>query len=294
MPHGRGMDSAIDHRDGFATVADGLRLHYRDYPGSTVRPAILCLPGLTRNARDFADFAYIFAPRFRVIALDFRGRGESDFDPQPERYNPLTYAGDVQQLLDQLGIAGAILVGTSLGGLVTMILATMAPHRVVAAILNDVGPELEQAGLARIKSFVGKDLRFKRWEEAGAAIAANNAHLPASYSSSDWSKAARRACREENGEIRFDYDMAIANVFSAANAGAKVDLWPMFSTLARKPLLLVRGEKSDLLSDATLERMIQAAPQARSVVVAGAGHAPTLTEPDATVAIDAFLGEVAP
>ena len=282
------------YRDGFLTVTDGIRLHYRDYPGRGGHAPILCLPGLTRNSRDFAQFADAFSPRFRVIALDFRGRGDSDHDPVPARYNPLTYAGDVQQLLDRLGIGQAIFVGTSLGGLVMMILATMAPGRIVAAILNDVGPELEQAGLARIKSFVGKDLRFKSWDEAGAAIAGNNAHLPASYSSSDWSKAARRACREKNGEIRFDYDMAIANVFSAANAGAKVDLWPMFSTLARKPLLLVRGEKSDLLSDATLERMIQAAPQARFVVVAGAGHAPTLTEPDAVAAIDEFLGEVAP
>lgn len=281
-------------RDRYLVVPDGLRLHYRDYPGSIDRPPLVCLSGLTRNARDFAGFAHIFAPRFRVIAVDFRGRGESDFDPLPQRYNPVTYAGDVLQLLDDLALDQAIFVGTSLGGLVATILATMAPHRLAAAILNDVGPELEQAGLDRIKSFVGKDLRFKSWTEAGQAIAANNMNLPATYSPADWAEAARRACREENGEIRYDYDMAITNVFSAANAGAKIDLWPMFSTLAQKPLLLVRGEKSDLLSADALERMTQAAPHARSVVVAGAGHAPTLTEPDAVAAIDEFLGEVAP
>jgi pimeloyl-ACP methyl ester carboxylesterase len=283
-----------DDRDGFVAVPDGLQLHYRDYPGASERPPILCLPGLTRNARDFADLAELFSPRFRVIALDFRGRGESDFDPQPERYNPLTYAGDVQQLLDRLGIAQAIFVGTSLGGIVAMILATLAPQRVAAAILNDVGPELEQGGLDRIKSFVGKDLRFKCWDEAALAIAANNAHLPANYSRADWIKVARRACREEDGEIRYDYDMAIANVFSAVSAAPKYDMWPMFDALAAKPLLIVRGEKSDLLSPESLERMRDRAPTARAVVVAGAGHAPTLIEPDAIAAIDAFLTEVAP
>lgn len=283
-----------DFRNGYLVVEDGLRLHYRDYPGSGDRPPLVCLAGLTRNARDFADFAQIFAPRFRVIALDFRGRGESDLDPLPQRYNAMTYAGDVLQLLHDLVLDQAIFVGTSLGGLVTMILAAMAPHRLAAAILNDVGPELEQAGLDRIKSFVGKDLRFKSWEEAGAAIAANNAHLPETYTPDDWARAARRVCREENGEIRYDYDMAIANVFSGANAKTKGDLWPMFASLAQKPLLLVRGEKSDLLSDSALDRMKQAAPSAEKVVVPGAGHAPTLVEPEAIAAIGAFLAKVAP
>lgn len=281
-------------RDRYLVVRDGLRLHYRDYPGSTERPPILCLHGLTRNARDFADFAEQFSPQFRVIVLDFRGRGRSEFDSQPERYNPLTYAGDVQQLLDQLGLDCAILVGTSLGGIVVMVLAAIAPQRIAGAIINDVGPELEQAGLDRIQSFVGKDLRFRSWEEAAATIADNNARLPETYSLADWISAARRVCREEHGEIRYDYDMTIANVFNAVSAAPKYDMWPMFAALAAKPMLIVRGEKSDLLSSEAVERMIAQAPNASAVTVAGAGHAPTLTEPDALTAIDAFLGEVAP
>jgi pimeloyl-ACP methyl ester carboxylesterase len=283
-----------ENRGGSLTVTDGISLHYRDYPGSGERPPILCLHGLTRNARDFADFAEIFSPRFRVIALDFRGRGESGFDPQPARYNPLTYAGDVQQLLDQLGITEAIFVGTSLGGIVAMILAAAAPQRVAATILNDVGPELEQGGLDRIKSFVGKNLRFHSWEEAALTIAANNAHLPANHSEADWIKVAKRACREQDGEIRYDYDMAIANAFGAASAAPKVDLWPMFAALAQKPLLMVRGAESDLLSAEAFERMKQAAPGAGAVVIAGAGHAPTLVEPEAVAAITAFLNAVSP
>jgi pimeloyl-ACP methyl ester carboxylesterase len=286
--------TSSEFRDGALITRDGLKLHYRDYAGSGDRPPLLCLPGLTRNARDFADFAELFSPRFRVLAPDFRGRGDSEFDPLPARYNPLTYAGDVQQLLDELAIARAIFVGTSLGGLVTMIVATTGPDRIAGAILNDVGPELSQDGLDRIKSYVGKDLRFKSWEEAGAAIAANNCHLPASYSRSDWVNAARRACREQDGEIRYDYDMAIANLFSAASASPKVDLWPMFAALAQKPLLMVRGEHSDLLGAEAFERMRRAAPAAQSVVVPAAGHAPTLTEPEALATIDGFLSWVAP
>jgi len=282
------------YKDGFLALSDGLRLHYRDYPGSRDLPPIVCLHGLTRNARDFAEFAEIFSPRFRVVAPDFRGRGESDFDPQPGRYNPLTYAGDVQQLLDQLGIEQAILVGTSLGGIVAMVLATIAPQRVTAAILNDVGPQLERGGLDRIQSYVGKDLRFKNWEEAAAAIADNNNGLPATYSQADWVKAAQRACREEDGQIRYDYDMAIANVFRTVSAAPKYDMWPMFASLANKPLLIVRGENSDLLTGEALNRMRDQAPNAKAAVVAGAGHAPTLTEPDAISAIEAFLSEVAP
>src|SRR3954447_2903681 len=136
-------DRAPRFEDRYFTVRDGLRLHYRDYPGSADRPPLLCLHGLTRNSRDFADLAQRYSPRFRVLALDFRGRGGSDYDPLPLRYNPLTYAGDVIELLDQLAIGQAIFVGTSLGGLVTITVAAMAPQRIVATVLNDIGPDID-------------------------------------------------------------------------------------------------------------------------------------------------------
>src|SRR4051794_6311323 len=135
------------YEDQYLTVTDGLRLHYRDYPGGAGKPPLLCLPGLTRNSRDFAEFAERYSPRFRVLALDFRGRGLSDYDPVPARYIPPTYAYDVIQLLEQLAIPEAIFVGTSLGGLVTMAVAMLAPQRIAAAILNDIGPELNHVGL---------------------------------------------------------------------------------------------------------------------------------------------------
>jgi pimeloyl-ACP methyl ester carboxylesterase len=280
-------------RDDYVVVADGLRLHYRDYPGPAGKPPLLCLHGLTRNARDFANFADRYSPSWRVLALDFRGRGLSDYDPLPARYSPLTYAADVLQLLDQLAIPDAVFVGTSLGGLVTMAVAAMASQRIAASILNDVGPELTGDGLQRIASYVGKSPRFGAWDEAADAIAANNRHVPASYTRADWLKMARRVCREEGGAIRFDYDPAIAVPFETKGPVPRVDMWPLLRALGQKPLLVIRGEQSDLLSAATLEKMHEAVPDMKSVTVPGVGHAPMLDEPEAVAAIDAFLAEIA-
>jgi pimeloyl-ACP methyl ester carboxylesterase len=281
------------YTDGYFVARDGLKLHYRDYPGSADRPPLLCLHGLTRNVRDFALFAERHSPRFRVIALDFRGRGQSEYDPLPTRYNPLTYAADAIELLDQLGIEEAIFVGTSLGGLVTMAIAAITPQRIAATILNDVGPQLGQAGLDRIQSYVGRGERFGSWNEAAAAIRAQQATAFPKYDARDWLAMARRNCREREGKIVFDYDVAIANVFKAAGATPKVDMWPLFAALARKPVLVIRGALSELLSAETLAQMHAAATDMKSVTVPDVGHAPTLDEPEATAAIDKFLAEVA-
>lgn len=275
--------------DRYFTVRDGLRLHYRDYAGSDDRPPILCLPGLTRNARDFADLAERYSPRHRVLALDFRGRALSDYDPEPARYHPMTYAADVVEMLDHLEIPQATFIGTSLGGLVTMAIAVTAPQRIAAAVLNDVGPDVDPAGIDRILTYVGKDVRFKSWDEAGDAVSKNYGASFDRYTHEDWVNMVRRNCREENGEIRFDYDMAIAEPFRNAGATPEVDLWPLFAALGQKPLLVVRGEKSDLLTAATAGRMQKVAPHMKLAVVAGVGHAPELNEPEAVSAIDAFL-----
>jgi len=284
-----GSVAAERYADCYFTVRDGLRLHYRDYLGASEKPPLLCLPGLTRNARDFADFAERYSPRFRVIALDFRGRATSDYDPVPARYNPLTYAGDVIELLDHLGIDQAIFVGTSLGGLVTMVVAATAPQRIAAAIINDVGPDVDPAGINRILTYVGKDVRFSSWDEAADTIAANYGSKFDRFTHADWVAMARRNCREKNGEIRFDYDMAIAEPFRTAGPAPQVDLWPLFAALGHKPLLVVRGEKSDLLTAETAAKMQAVAPGMKLAVVSGVGHAPELSEPEAVAAIDEFL-----
>jgi pimeloyl-ACP methyl ester carboxylesterase len=280
------------YRDGHFVVRDGLRLHYRDYPGSSDKPPLLCLPGLTRNARDFEAFAELHSPEYRVLALEFRGRGESEYDPIPSRYAPLTYAGDVIEFLDQLSIPQVIFVGTSLGGLVTMTVAAIAPDRIAGAILNDVGPDLSKVGLDRIRNYVGRDLRFSSWDEAAHVIAENNNHVPASFAHADWLRMARRICRDKGGEIVFDYDPAIAIPFTTTGATPRFDMWPLFIGLAQKPLLVIRGEKSDLLTAAAAEKMRDVAPNAKFAVVAGVGHAPELDEPEAIAAIQEFLRSV--
>ena len=292
MSDGEDIAAAERYADRRLVVRDGLSLHYRDYPGAAGKPPILCLHGLTRNARDFADFAERYSPAFRVLALDFRGRGASDYDPLPMRYHPLTYAGDVIDLLDQLELPQAIFVGTSLGGLVTMTIAAIARERIAATILNDVGPDVAPGGVDRILTYVGKDVRFKSWEEAADRIASNYGAAFERYTREDWVNMAKRNCREDNGEIRYDYDMAIAEPFRAAGPTPQVDLWPLFQVLGSKPLLVVRGEKSDLLTAETAARMMRVVPGMKLVTVPGVGHAPELNEREAVAAIDEFLASL--
>lgn len=270
---------------------DGLQLFYREYRGNSEAPPLLCLHGLTRNSRDFDGFAQRYAGRFRIIAPDFRGRGLSDYDPVPARYVPATYAHDVVQLLDELGIAQAVFVGTSLGGLVTMLVADEQPHRIAGCVLNDVGPQLDQRGIERIRTYVGKPMRFADWNAAADYVAEINGPLPLSNTQEDWLSAAKRLCSEDGGAVVFDYDMAVAEPFNQPGDGAPLDMWPMFRNLGRTPLLIVRGENSDLLSVETAHAMVEAAAGSKLVTVPGVGHAPDLTEPAATAAIDTFLDQ---
>lgn len=288
------MSNAQRYRDGFFTVRDGIRLHYRDYPGPFEGPPLLCLAGLTRNSRDFADFAERMSPSHRVLCLDFRGRGESGHDPQPERYLPVTYAHDTIALLDHVGVAQAIFVGTSLGGLVTMLVAVLDEDRIAAAILNDVGPELDQRGIERIRGYVGgRPEGFASWAEAAASLRAYQGGLPENWDEERWQALARRLASErEDGSIRLDYDPAIAEPFRARYERPPTDAWPMFDALARRPVLVLRGEHSDLLSADGLAAMERRSPNVTTVTVAGMPHPPELSEPESVEAIDRFLGQI--
>jgi pimeloyl-ACP methyl ester carboxylesterase len=278
----------------FWTSSDGLRLFARDYAGADgeARLPVVCLHGLTRNSRDFEDVApAIAALGRRVLSLDMRGRGQSDRDPNGANYHLGTYAADVAALMDALGIACAVFVGTSMGGLITMTLATIAPARVAAALLNDVGPELHPAGIARIASYVGKRAQIGSWPDAAAyARSINEAAFP-DHPEEFWDRFARRTFREdENGRPALDYDPAIA---SAVAPGALPDLWPLFTAFAAgRPLALVRGGISDLITADIAERMKAAAPHLAVTEVPGIGHAPMLSEPEAGTAISRFLAAV--
>ena len=278
--------------DRYWSSRDGLTLHYRDYPGPADRPPLLMLHGLTRNSRDFEHVAARYTGDWRVIAVDFRGRGLSEKDPNPARYTPSTYAGDVIQLLDELQIDKAVFLGTSLGGLVTMIVATVAPERIAGVLLNDVGPELDLSGIDRIKTYVGKPVLFRDWDDATEQLRARSGDVHPRYDREDWLRFARRICRETDAGVEFDYDMAIAEPFNAGNTGEVPDGWPYYKALAGRPVLVLRGELSDLLSDAAAERMATEIPDVEVVTVPDVGHAPDLDEPAAAAAIDRLLERV--
>ena len=281
---------------------EGLRLHARDYAGASgpARLPVICLHGLTRNARDFETLApHIAARGRRVLALDVRGRGQSAWDPQPMRYNAATYVGDLLALMDGLAIARAVFIGTSMGGLITMLLAATRPAAVAAAALNDIGPEIAPAGMARINAFTGQAAAVANWEEAAAYAKAINGLAFPHYGPEQWAAFARRLFAEKDGRPAPDYDPAIAVALKppAPEPGQEQppppDLWPLFKALAGRPLLLVRGAESDILSRGTVQKMREAAPEMAYAEVAGVGHAPMLDEPEALAAIDALL-ETAP
>jgi pimeloyl-ACP methyl ester carboxylesterase len=285
-----------DYADRTWTSTDGLALHARDYGGGDgpARAAVICLHGLTRNARDFEEVApWIAARGRRVLAVDVRGRGESAWDAKPKHYVPLTYADDVLQLMALAGINRAVFVGTSMGGLITMTLASRRPSRVVAAVLNDIGPVLSPVGLARIAGYAGKSPDVAGWDEAAAYARAINADALPDYSDADWMAFARRIFRERNGRIQLDYDPDIRVPFATVKPLSDHAMWALYRHLARKrPMLLVRGETSDILAPETAQRMRKIAPHMAYAEVPGIGHAPMLTEPAARVALADFLDQV--
>lgn len=286
------MDTGYSDR--FWDSPDGLKLHFRDYPGSADRAPVLCMHGLTRNARDFAQLAEHLAGGRRVIVPEMRGRGESEYARDSASYVPSTYVGDVEALLEQEGIERVVAIGTSLGGLMTMLLAAKEPGRIAGAVLNDIGPAVEAAGLARIGEYVGQGRNFPTWMHAARAL--EDMHAPAhpEFETEDWLAMAKRNMTvQQNGRIGFDYDMSIAEPFKGGESGAPPDLWPAFDALRGAPLLLVRGALSDLLSRETAEDMAARHPDAELVTVAGVGHAPQLDEPEALAAIDRLVARAA-
>lgn len=280
--------------DRYWTSRDGLKLHYRDYAGPPDRPPVLCLHGLTRNSRDYESLAERLAGDWRVITPDFRGRGLSEYDPQPARYLPPTYAADVIQLLDELAIAEAVFVGTSLGGLTTMIVAAFAAQRIAGALLNDVGPELGSAGLQRIGGYVGQPALFADWDDAAEKLSATFGAVHPSYGREQWLRYAERVARETDRGVEFDYDMAIAEPFKQMDSAtaAATNAWPLFNALAGRPVTILRGETSDLLSADVAQRMRDSIPGAELVTVPGVGHAPDFDEPESVAAVDRLLQRV--
>lgn len=276
--------------------ADGLTLHFREYGSASERPPVICLHGLTRNARDFEALApHIAEQGWRVLVPSMRGRGDSEYAEESASYQLPTYVGDLMALLEQEGIERFVSIGTSMGGLMTMLLALAQPDRVAGSLLNDVGPVIETTGLDAIKTYVGQGRSFATWMHAARALRETHGASFPRFGIEEWITMAKRSlvlCN--NGRIAFDYDMKLAEpIFAADESAAPPDMWPAFDALAGKPLALLRGELSQLLSRDTFAEMQRRAPDAIAATVPEVGHAPTLDEPEARTAVDALLARIA-
>lgn len=279
--------------DGWFWSLDGLRLHYRDYAGPADKPVLLCLPGLTRSARDFDAFAHAHAERWRVVSVDLRGRGESAYAKDSLSYVPLTYLQDLHALLSAARIERFVGIGTSLGGLLVMLLIATHREAIAGAVLNDIGPVVEPGGQARLRGNVGRGANWPTWMHAARDLAGRNAAVYPDWGIADWLDHAKRLCRlTPQGRIVFDYDARIAEAFRLPGGDAGLDLWTGFDALAEVPVLSVRGELSDVLSAATQGAMAARHPGLRTVEVPRTGHAPTLAEPAAAEAVAALLAAV--
>ena len=278
-------------KDYFFQTTDGLRLYARDYPGPDANaPVLLCLHGLTRNSKDFASLAEALASDFRVVVPEQRGRGLSDYAEDVSRYSLLQYVEDMQGLIVELGLQRLWVVGTSMGGLMTFALNALSPGLIARAVINDIGPEIAQAGLDRIKSYVGVAGPFEDWKEATAYLSSITAEIFPDWTDAQWSDFARQCYIEREGQIVIDYDPQIATPLATQSNDTEAGtLWSLFEAMASIPSLLVRGELTDLLSPECVARMQKVHPSMEVLSVPNVGHAPMLNEPGVTEAIRRFL-----
>ena len=276
---------------------DGLELYARDYrhqPENNDQPVILCLHGLTRNSADFDDLAGHLAEKFRVLVAEQRGRGQSQWDPNPANYQPGTYVADMLGLLDQLNIRRVIIIGTSMGGLMAMMMAASARELIAGIALNDIGPEVDPRGLARIQGYVGKTAPVQTWQDAAATVKTLNALAFPDYTQADWVQMAHQLYRENaEGIPELAYDPAISKPISVDTAAAvPPDLWPLFESLRGLPTLALRGALSDILSENCFAEMQRRLPEILAAEIPNRGHAPALNEATAIAAIDRFVESV--
>ena len=282
---------AAAYRERRLGARDGLSLYYRDY-GDPLAAGIpvLCLPGLTRNSKDFHLLASRQSGRRRVLCLEYRGRGQSDYDPNWRKYRHEVILDDIFQLLAATDAHPVIICGVSYGGLLGMALAVAAPTLLAGVILNDVGPELDPAGSQRILSFIDRDRPQPDWD---TAVAEMRRALPTlSFPVADgWRRFTEATYRQgADGLLHFDWDVRLARVLR--QPGETPDLWPAYRALWRLPVLAIRGGASDVLSAATLARMLAEKPDLAHITVPGIGHVPAFEQPEVERAIDEFLARV--
>ena len=269
---------------------DGLQLYACDYCPAEPIETIVCMHGLTRNSKDFDPVVELLSEQYRVITVDLRGRGRSQWDRSPANYQPACYVQDMFILFEKLNLGDVILLGTSLGGLMSMLMSAMHPEKIKAVIVNDIGPEIHPEGLARIKSYVGKSKGVNNWAEATAQVKLINQHDFPDLSEKQWSDFALRLYRENQAGIPvLDYDPAISQPMIESEEAAAPTLWDVFEHTANKPLLLIRGALSDILTDTIVHKMLKVKPDISYCCLSNRGHAPLLSESKAQQAIKNFL-----
>jgi pimeloyl-ACP methyl ester carboxylesterase len=284
------------YRDLFVLASDGLRLYARDYgPSDSKALPVICLPGLARNSHDFHALAEALStdashPR-RVLSLDYRGRGRSEWDKDWRKYDIGVEVGDLLQVLAATGIEKAVFVGTSRGGLITMALGASRPALIAGAVLNDVGPVIEQTGLMRIRSYVGKLPLPATIEEGGEILKRQSADQFPGFTQEQWENMAKGTWHEQEGQLALSYDPNLMKPLEALDLNKPMpDLWSLFEGLKPLPVLVIRGEHSDLLAADTVEQMQAQHPRLKVLTVSGQGHAPSLTG-DAIKAIRNLIAE---
>ncbi|MFE0013861.1 alpha/beta fold hydrolase [Mesorhizobium sp. NPDC059054] len=285
--------------DFFYSSPDGLKLHARIYgeQNQDTLP-VVCLPGLTRNARDFHELALYLSTEAktqrRVVSFDYRGRGQSAYDPNLSNYTVGVEANDILAGLDQLDIKEAAFIGTSRGGLIVHLLGVLRPTILKAIVLNDVGPALEIAGLAHIKSYLGKAPQPQNIGEAvEAQRAAHGQDFPA-LNTADWQRMVAAIYRDEDGKLVTDFDPRLVETLAGVDLSKPLPtLWPQFEALGNVPILAIRGSNSRLLSEATMNEMARRHSRLRTVTVQGQGHAPFLETGNLPKAIADFIDETA-
>ncbi|MCV9997664.1 alpha/beta hydrolase [Pararhizobium sp. YC-54] len=280
------------------SASDGLQLYARDYghddPGTAALLPIVCLPGLSRNSRDFHLLAMQLSthpekPR-RVVALDYRGRGLSGWDSDKSRYQLPVEAEDVLSACAALDISRAIFIGTSRGGLILHLLAAMRPALLGAVVLNDIGPVIEINGLIQIRQYLQAQPALHTWEEAIDNLKRVHGTAFPALDDADWQDMALAIFREKGGMIVADFDPALIEPLKSMDANTPVpDLWALYQGFQPMPLMVIRGENSSILSQATLVEMAKRHPGMTSVTAAGQGHAPLLHRPDVIAEITAFI-----
>ncbi len=283
---------ATDPNAHFFQSSDGLNIYYRDFAGQKDGTPVICLPGLTRNSRDFEDLANYLSSRRRILTIDFRGRGFSDHDPNWQNYHPGTYVEDVWTLLDVLNIGKVIVIGTSLGGLCAMVMAAQNSDRIAGVVMNDIGPEINPDGLARIQQYTGRLPAVDSWDEAARQTKEIYGQWLPGLSDDEYLALARRGFRENDAGVpQLDIDVNIGKAVREIGP-QKGDPWALFDALSEIPTTLLRGEISDILTKDIADRMKARKEDLEVVVVPNRGHVPLLNEPECLMAIDSFLEEV--